>query len=62
MAKANVSEPLDRLIELARTAKPNASEREEQRRSFAYGNAKIENSRVTRNTVDQEADKLNKAR
>jgi len=35
-----------------------AEEREEQRRSFAYGNTKIENPQITRQLIDQEADKL----
>ena len=36
------------------------AEKEEQRRSFAYGNANIENERFTREIVDQEAEKLRK--
>jgi hypothetical protein len=32
-------------------------EQEAQRRSFAYGNAHIENERVTREMVDDAADK-----
>lgn len=34
-----------------------AAEREEQRRSFAYGNTNIENERVTRRVVDEQADR-----
>jgi len=37
---------------------PSPEEQEEQRRSFAYGNTKIENDRITRETVNQEAEKL----
>jgi hypothetical protein len=33
-------------------------EKEEQRRSFAYGNTKIENPRITREMVDQAADEI----
>jgi hypothetical protein len=33
-------------------------EKEKQRRSFAYGNTKIENPRITRETVDREAESL----
>ena len=33
-------------------------EKEEQRRSFAYGNTKIENPNVTREMVDKAADEL----
>ena len=33
-------------------------ELEEQRRSFAYGNTNIENDRITRHVVDEQAKKL----
>lgn len=36
----------------------SAEEAEEQRRSFVYGNCKIENEYVTRSMVDQVADEL----
>jgi len=51
----------NRLMELlARLhAHPMAeAEREEQRRSFAYGNAHIENAHITRPLIDREADAL----
>ncbi len=38
---------LKALIEAARTRPFPEEEREAQRRSFAYGNAKIENDRIT---------------
>ncbi len=44
----------NRLQELLDEARKNVStsqDKEEQRRSFAYGNTKIENSRITRETV-----------
>ena len=53
----------NRLQELLNEARKNAltsQEKEEQRRSFAYGNTKIENSRITREMVDQEAESLKK--
>jgi hypothetical protein len=34
------------------------AQQEEQRRSFAFGNANIENDQVTRDTVDQAADTI----
>ena len=37
------------------------AEKEAQRRSFAYGNAHIENDRVTRDMVDEAAEKIGKA-
>lgn len=42
----------------AKKAVPIAQEKEEQRRSFACGNTKIENPRITREMVDREADAL----
>ena len=49
---------LDRLIELARQVKMSASDCEAQRRSFAFGNAAFENPRITKQMVEQEAEKL----
>jgi hypothetical protein len=46
------------LIERARRIEMTASDREEQRRSFAYGNANIENAAVTRKVVENVADEL----
>ena len=51
---------LQELLDQARKNVPTAQEKEEQRRSFAYGNTKIENSRITREMVDQEAESLKK--
>ncbi|HET9839715.1 MAG TPA: hypothetical protein VFR84_15925 [Candidatus Angelobacter sp.] len=53
-----MSEDLDQLLSAAKKAEFTAAQQEEQRRSFAYGNTKIENPRITRQTVDQEADLL----
>lgn len=49
---------LQTLIEFARRVKMTRADREKQRRSFAFGNTKIENARITRETVDREADRL----
>ncbi len=46
------------LLEAARKVVPTPEEKEQQRRSFAYGNTKIENSRITREMVDSAADAL----
>ncbi len=51
---------LDHLINLARKVKMTPSEGEAQRRSFAYGNAAFENPRITREMVDEQAEKLEK--
>lgn len=53
-----MSEHLKKLIDASRGRPMSASEMEAQRRSFAYGNAHIENSRVTRAMVNEAAEKL----
>jgi hypothetical protein len=53
-----MTEKLKVLLEAAKTVKLSPEQSEEQRRSFAYGNTKIENSRITRETIDEEAEKL----
>ena len=49
---------LDVLINRARSVRMSSVQREEQRRSFAYGTAKIENDKVTRETVNRAAEAL----
>jgi hypothetical protein len=46
---------LSRLIEMARAVKLSDSQRDEQRRSFVYGNTAIENAAITRSMVDDAA-------
>lgn len=53
-----VTEALSTLMEAAKRYTPSKQEREEQRRSFAYGNTAFENSLITRQMVDEEAEKL----
>lgn len=55
-----MTEELEKLIEAAKRHPFSEAEREEQRRSFAYGNAKIENDRITWEMV-VEADERIKA-
>jgi len=57
-----MTEKLKDLLDKARKVVPSPEKKEEQRRSFAYGNTNIENPRITREMVDQEADKLKKSR
>ncbi|HKR62101.1 MAG TPA: hypothetical protein VJZ00_00100 [Thermoanaerobaculia bacterium] len=57
-----MSNELEEILEAARYRPLTAAEQEEQRRSFAYGNANIENSQVTRETVDQQAEELKENR
>lgn len=52
---------LYQLIDKARRIRMTPADREEQRRSFAYGNASIENPSVTREVVDKAADQLARA-
>jgi len=49
---------LDQLLEAARSVQMDASQQEEQRRSFAFGNAGMENALITREMVDQQAELL----
>ncbi len=51
---------LQKLIDAARQLPITPDDREAQRRSFAYGNTKIENDRITREMV-AEQDELLKA-
>ena len=46
---------IEKLLEKARQAVMSDAEKEAQRRSFAYGNSKIENPDITREIVDAEA-------
>jgi len=55
-----MSDDLQRLIDAARRHPFTEDEREAQRRSFAYGNTKIENDLITREMID-EADERIKA-
>jgi hypothetical protein len=53
-----MSDDLATLLEAAKQIEPTAEHREEQRRSFAYGNTAFENKLITREMVDREAEKL----
>jgi hypothetical protein len=55
-----LAKQLELLLEAARSHELSDAEKEQQRRSFAYGNAKIENPRITREMIDQEAEALNR--
>jgi hypothetical protein len=57
---AHMTDALKKLLDAAKTAKPTPEEREQQRRSFAYGNTHFENKLITREMVDREAEKLAK--
>ncbi|MFY7836647.1 MAG: hypothetical protein ACOVQ0_10240 [Novosphingobium sp.] len=51
----------EEMIERAKNVATTAEERERQRRSFAYGNAKTENDLVTWEMIEQAALKHKKA-
>ena len=53
-----MSPALATLMDAARRFKPSAAHREEQRRSFAYGNTAFENDLITRQMIDEQAEKL----
>ena len=53
-----MSKELKKLIEMSRKVNLSPTQKEAQRRSFAYGNANIENGRVTRETVARAAEDL----
>ena len=56
-----MSDHLQMLIESARFHTISPEERQAQRRSFAYGNTKIENDLVTREMVDAQDELLQMA-
>ena len=53
-----MDEKLKILVEAARKITPSAEHREQQRRSFAYGNTHYENEQITRDMIDRQAEKL----
>lgn len=57
-----MSKELEQLLEAAMLHRFSPEEKEEHRRSFAFGNTKIENPRITRELIDEEAEKLTSER
>lgn len=55
---SGMSKVLQILLDVARTVRMTPEESEQQRRSFAYGNTKIENERITKDTIEQAAKAL----
>jgi len=53
-----MDERFEKLLEAAKRIKLSPEDLEEQRRSFAYGNTKIENDMITREMIDDAAEKL----
>ena len=57
-----VERALESLLEAAKKARPSERQKEEQRRSFAYGNTAFENKLITREMIDQQAESLARER
>ena len=57
-----MTKSLELLIEAARDATPSPEQQEEQRRSFAYGNTAFENSLITRQMIDEQAEAIARER
>jgi hypothetical protein len=53
---------LQKLTELARGIEMTPQEQEAQRRSFAYGSALIENSNITRESIQRAAEEMSSGR
>ena len=49
---------LEKLLAIAQKVRMNPEQQEQQRRSFAYGTANIENVRITKSMVDEVASRL----
>ena len=56
-----MGDDLKKLIGVAKNVKATLEHREEQRRSFAYGNTAFENGIITREMINEQADKLARA-
>lgn len=57
-----MTETLQALIDAAKKLEPTPEHREEQRRSFAYGNTHFENGLITREMIDQQAEEIERER
>ena len=51
-----MTQSLSRLIEMAKAVAATDAQKEEQRRSFVYGNTAFENQTITREMVDRKAE------
>lgn len=49
------------LVKAAKRITMSEADKEEQRQSFAYGNTKIENDLITRETIAKQAEDLKKS-
>jgi hypothetical protein len=53
-----MTDRLEKLLDITRNKEMSPEEREAQRQSFAYGNTKFENERITRETVKRASKEL----
>ena len=53
--RPHMTRELTELLAAAKRAKPSPEQREEQRRSFVYGNTAFENELITREMVEKQA-------
>lgn len=49
---------LNSLVEKSRSVQMTECDKEDQRRSFAYGSAKIENNNITKQMIDEAAQNI----
>jgi hypothetical protein len=57
---STTNDDLAKLLAATRTREMTPEQKEAQRRSFVYGNTKIENDAITRDTVNRAAEELSK--
>lgn len=58
MAPTTTLAELEYLIEQTKKIEMTKEQESRQRRSFAYGNAAFENTKITREMIDEEAGKI----
>jgi hypothetical protein len=56
-----MTDALKTLIEAAKKLDQSSGDSERQRRSFAYGNTKFENDRITWDMINQQAEEIKKS-
>jgi hypothetical protein len=57
-----MSVKLDKLLEMAKNVRMSPEDQEKQRRSFAYGNARIENQHITWDHIEKAAESVPKTK
>jgi len=56
--QVNLGTNLSQLIEMAKAVPVSPADREQQRRSFAFGNTAFENQQITREMIDRAAEDI----